>query len=227
MKLLCVLAVASLACGAADLTFGTVRTGVKGKPAPLVWEERGSGLWHVMADGTLTGAREVTQTGPKKRFIAEQKVFNDWVNRQAWVYTKAEYGDSDLEFEYWLRTEGNSGIAVWDISRGEGGIGTAPDYRKTPSKVAYEIQLNNLYPDPNPSGSIYGVEKAKVGAQKDNEWNTIRVEARAAHLKVFINGTLVAEHDTLPDRPTKGPFGLQLHDQFSVMMMRNLRLTLR
>lgn len=220
----------AVACAAgltgADLTFGTVRTG-KGKPAPLVWEERGLGLWHVMRDGTLTGAREVTQTGPKKKFIPEQKGFNDWLNRQAWLYTKAEYGDCDLEFEYWLRAEGNSGIALWDKTRGEGGIGPIPDYRKTPSKVAYEIQLNNVYPDPNPSGSIYGVEKAKSeGVQKDNEWNTIRLEARAAHLRVFINGTLVAEHDTLPDRPKNGPLGLQLHDQFSVMMIRNLRLTL-
>ncbi len=88
--------------------------------------------------------------------------------------------------------------------------------------------MNNEYPDPKASGSIYGIQDAKsAGAQKDNEWNSIRIEARSAHLRIFINGTLVAEHDTLPDRPKRGPIGLQLHDQFSVMMIRNFRLTTR
>src|SRR5215208_581150 len=82
-----------------EITFGTVRTG-KGKPAPLVWEERGNGLWHVMRGGTLTGARDVVNSGPKKKFIADPVEFRNWVNQQAWIYTKAEYGDCDLEFEH-------------------------------------------------------------------------------------------------------------------------------
>jgi hypothetical protein len=69
------------------------------------------------------------------------------------------------------------------------------------------------------------VEQAKTGVQRDDDWNTIRLEARSDKLRVFINGQLAAEHATLPERPKKGPIGLQLHDQFSVMMFRNLELT--
>jgi hypothetical protein len=216
-----------LSAAAADVTFGTVRKG-KGKPVPIVWQERGNGVWHVMKDGTLTGSREVHSPEVRKKLAGDARELSRWVTQQAWVYTAEEYGDCDIEFDYWLRHGGNSGIGLWDPTRGEAGIGDAPDFRKTPSKVAYEIQLNNEYPDPQPSGSIYGIEKGKsAGVQKDNEWNRIKVEARAAHLKVFINGTLVAEHDTLPGRPKKGPIGLQLHDQFSVMMIRNFSITIR
>ena len=195
---------------AGDVTFGTEGK----KKTPLVWSEHGQGIWHVMKDGTLTGARDVVTAGPKKKWMPVEKDFRDWVNRQAWIFTKQDFGDCDLEFEYWLRSGGNSGVGLWDISRGAGGIGENPDYRKTTSKVAYEIQMINEYPDPKPPGSIYGVQDAVKGVQVDNEWNRMKVEARADRIRVFLNGKLVAEHETLPDRPKKGPIGLQLHDQF-------------
>ena len=47
-----------------------------------------------------------------------------------------------------------------------------------PSKIGYEIQINNQYPDPHPTGSIYGFMDAKTGVQKDNDWNTLDIESR-------------------------------------------------
>lgn len=220
--LLCL--ICTLSSAASDVTFGTVQQG-KQKPKPLSWQSRGSGHWRVMQDGTLTGQRDLINAGPRKNWFESQKLFRHWLDQQAWIYTEAEYGNFDLQFDYWLRFEGNSGIAVWDPTRGEAGITEPPNYQKTPSKVAYEIQLNNQFPDPKPSGSIYNVEQAKTGVQKDDDWNTIKVEGRSDRLRIFINGQLVAEHATLPDRPKQGPIGLQLHDQFSVMMIRNLKLT--
>ncbi len=81
----------------ADLTFGTVRMGTA-RPAPLVWQERGNGIWHVLKDGNLTGARDVVNSGPKKKFIADEKDFRNWLNQQAWIYTTDEYGDCDIVF---------------------------------------------------------------------------------------------------------------------------------
>jgi hypothetical protein len=208
---------------AQTLTYGTFESG--GKRTPIEWEKRGNGLWHVQRDGTLVGQRDIIKDGPRAHWFDSQRAWRSWNDQQAWVYTRQELGDFDLRLDYWLRSGGNSGIAVWDPSRGEAGIAIPPEYSKTPSKVAYEIQLSNEYPDPQPSGSIYGVEKAQTGAQIDNDWNTLEIEARSDTLRIRINGKMVAEHATLADRPKRGPVGLQLHDHYSVMMIRNLRLT--
>ena len=42
--------------------------------------------------------------------------------------------------------------------------------------------------------------------------------------KVYVNGELVAEHAGDPKRPLTGPIGLQLHDQTSFVMFRNIYL---
>jgi len=34
----------------------------------------------------------------------------------------------------------------------------------------------------------------------------------------------VAEHPGDPKRPKRGPIGLQMHDQFSIIMFRNIRI---
>ena len=43
-------------------------------------------------------------------------------------------------------------------------------------------------------------------------------------LKVSINGQLVAEGPTAPERSLTGPIGLQLHDQFTFLLFRNIRI---
>ena len=164
------------------------------------------------------------KTPPFENGAISLQKYNGWTNNQAWLYTKKEYGEFDLELDYWLRTPGNSGISIRDTSRAQYGIITPPDYTRTPSKIGYEIQLNNLYPDPNPSGSIYTFAKAKTGVQRDNQWNHIRIESRNQMIRVSINGQSAAEHPGDPARAKRGPIGLQLHDQFSVVMFRNIRI---
>jgi hypothetical protein len=123
-----------------------------------------------------------------------------------------------------MRVAGNSGISLHDTGRAEHAITYPADVTKTPAKIAYEIQINNLYPDPHPTGSIYNVVDAKTGAQKDNQWNKLEIAVRKDLLKVTLNGVVVAEHAPVPGRATRGPIGLQLHDQYSVAMYRNLRI---
>jgi hypothetical protein len=41
---------------------------------------------------------------------------------------------------------------------------------------------------------------------------------------VLLNGKQTIEHPGAKDRPTKGPIGLQLHDQYNVVMFRNIRI---
>jgi Domain of Unknown Function (DUF1080) len=187
------------------------------------WEPHGDGVWKVTKEKVLIGQRK-----PVKKDLKEgTPEHRGWYYQQAWIYTKAEYENFDLSLEYWLPTGGNSGIALRDTSRGAAGITNPPNYAKTPSKVAYEIQLNNQYADQHLSGSIYGLAKAPPGLQDDYDWNRLDIRARDGKITVLINGKLAAEHAAPPDRPKRGPIGLQLHDQHSVVMFRNIRVTVR
>jgi hypothetical protein len=187
------------------------------------WEVIGDGQWTVMSDGTILGQR----TADLRKLFAPGATppARGWIDGQSWLYTvRNDYGEFDLHLEYWTKTGGNSGISLRDPSRGKWGVTTPPDYTKTPSKLGYEIQVNNRYPDPHPSGSIYGFADAPKDAQKDDDWNAMDIVSRNDKITVSINGRVVAEHAGDPNRPKTGPIGLQLHDQFSIVKFRNVRI---
>lgn len=131
------------------------------------------------------------------------------------IILTSDFAEFDLHVEFRTRANGDSGISIRDSSRAKYGIVSPPGYKRTQSKIGYEIQINNRYPDPHPPGSIYGFADAKPGAMRENDWNA---------LDVRLNRKLVAEHAGDPARPKARPIGLQLHDRFSVLMFRNIRI---
>ena len=152
--------------------------------------------------------------------------FKSWVDTQSWLYTtRNDFGEFDLHVEYWTKTTGNSGVSIRDVSRAKAAIMTPPDYTHTPSKIGYEIQINNRFPDPHPSGSIYGFVDAPKEAQHEDDWNAMDISSRNDKITIRLNGRVVAEHPGDPQRSKTGPIGLQLHDQFSIIMFRNIRIS--
>jgi hypothetical protein len=191
------------------------------------WEVIGDGQWTVLKDGTLVGQRtadlrKVLAPGAQFKTASE---FNGWRDQQSWLYTKRnDFGEFDLHVEYFTKTAGNSGVSIRDPSRAKWGVTIPPDYTKTPSKLGYEIQINNLYPDPHPSGSIYGFVDAPKDAQHEDDWNAMDILSRNGKITIKLNGRVVAEHPGDPARPKTGPIGLQLHDQFSIVFFRNITI---
>ena len=191
------------------------------------WEVIGDGQWTVMADGTLLGQRIGDY---RKQFVpggpfATPKDFKGWVDTQSWLYTtRNDFGEFDLHLEYWTKTTGNSGVSIRDTSRAKAAILTPPDYTHTPSKIGYEIQINNRFPDPHPSGSIYGFMDAPKDSNRDDDWNAMDILSRNDKITIRLNGKVVAEHAGDPNRAKTGPIGLQLHDQFSIIMFRNVKI---
>ncbi len=174
------------------------------------WESIGTGIWTVMSDGTLLGQRDLKEK----------------LAHQSWLYTKKEYGQFDLQLDYWTRYGGNSGIAFHDPSRGKWSIDTPEwDPKRTPSHLGYEIQILN---EPNVkefgTGSIYLFEHAKLGVEKMNDWNHMEIQVRANMIRVLVNGQLVAANPGDPNRPKTGPIGLQLHDRSALVMFRHIRI---
>ncbi|MDA0204677.1 MAG: DUF1080 domain-containing protein [Acidobacteria bacterium] len=185
------------------------------------WESVGDGIWKLTPDGILLGYRSVSDEGEA---IVEGGSFAAWRSSQAWLYTEKEYGEYDLHLDYFVGAPGNSGVSIRDQSRGQFAVTIPLDADRTPAHVAYEIQINANGPDQWPTGSIYGIERAKTGVQKLDEWNSLNIESRKSGIRVSVNGIVVAEHASLPDRPLTGPIGLQLHDRGSVVMFRDIWL---
>ncbi|MBM3813191.1 MAG: DUF1080 domain-containing protein [Acidimicrobiia bacterium] len=171
------------------------------------WETVGDGVWSVMNGGILMGDRV-----PKKSV------------HQAWLYTKKEYGEFDLQLEYWTRIGGNSGVSIRDHTRARYAVGDEWDRDRTPSHNGYEIQIINGYGGKYPSGSVYLFAEAKPGLEKPNDWNLLEIRSRNDKITVLINGQPASEHPGDPARPKNGPIGLQLHDANSVVMFRNIRI---
>ena len=187
------------------------------------WEIRGDGIWFVRSDGVLVGYRRPDEDGlfAGQDTISKQR-YQDWRVTQSWLYTREEFEEFDLRFEYWIRVPGNSGISLWDPGRAEEAIKTPPTWGFTPSQVAYEIQVNSQWGNRYPSGSVYSLSAAPEGLQRDGEWNTMRIVARRDGITTYLNGAFAAQHPGVPGRPTSGPIGFQLHDQSTLIMFRNI-----
>ena len=61
-------------------------------------------------------------------------------------------------------------------------------------------------------------------AQREDDWNSMEISSRREKIAITLNGRMVAEHAGDPKRPKAGPIGLQMHDQFSLIMFRNIRI---
>src|SRR5882672_12136260 len=203
MKTVCLFALLASSLGAAD------------QAVPLFngknldgWEIVGDGQWTVLKDGTLVGQRiaDLRKVMTPGEQFKTAKEFSSWRDQQSWLYTKrGDFGEFDLHLEYWTKTAGNSGVSIRDTSRAKWGVITPPDYTKTPSKIGYEIQINNRFPDPHPSGSIYGFMDAPKDSQREDEWNAMDISSRNDKIRIMLNGRVVAEHAGDPERPKVGP----------------------
>jgi type 1 glutamine amidotransferase len=190
------------------------------------WEPRGDCIWSVLPGGILLGTRT-----PGAKSPTTGKEYRDWRDVQAWLYTKAEFGEFDLHVEYWIPPRGNSGVSIRDRSRAHAAIdepdSARPDLagfpKTTPSHIGYELQIID-YDDANPTGSIYSLVPARPGVHRPGLWNSMDIDSRTGLIRVRVNGQVVAEGPGDPARSKTGPIGLQLHDRFTTAMFRNIRI---
>ncbi|HVW85747.1 MAG TPA: family 16 glycoside hydrolase [Bryobacteraceae bacterium] len=194
------------------------------------WEPRGECIWTVMKDGVLLGQR--THPEPSKTWPIDEKTYRNWASPQAWLYTNRDFGQFDLHLEYWLPPGGNSGVSIRDRSRAHYAI-REPDsvhpelvgpVHSTPAHIGYEVQILDDDRADYPSGSVYLFNRAKTGVHRSGDWNSMDIESRNNLIRVRLNGEIVSESPGDPARSRTGPIGLQLHDRFSFILFRNLRI---
>ena len=196
------------------------------------WEVRGEGTWTVLPDGVLLGQRSHLSE-PASTWPVTRAQYESWFYRQSWLYTVQSFDEFDLHVEYIMPPTANSGVSIRDLSRAHYAIGepdsARPDLvgpiKSTPAHIGYEIQIiDGRAPEKYPTGSIYTFVAAPTTLQHDGEWNSMDIESRRSGIRVKVNGTLAAEYAGDPARSKVGPIGLQLHDQFTFALFRNIRI---
>ena len=127
------------------------------------------------------------------------KVENDTIIAQpkcGHIFTKKEYQDYVLRFDFKLEPHANSGIGI-RAPHPDSGKGTNVAY----SSVEIQI-LDNTHPkyaklkDYQFHGSAYGITAAKKGAEKPlGEWNHQEMRLQGNQLTVILNGQLILDSD--------------------------------
>jgi len=96
--------------------------------------------------------------------------------------------------------------------------------------VGHELQLNNSYPDPQKTGSIYNVVRIAHSPVEDDTWFVAEAIVEGKHIVTKINGKTLADYveparvdPALGDRKlSRGTFALQAHNEGSVTLFRDI-----
>ena len=134
-----------------------------------------------------------------------------WSRFDAYLWSKKEYQDFEIEFEYKLELHGNSGFYFH--------VGD----QKNPVKKGIEVQIYESaskkkgakLTDHDSGGIIPGIPPTKNSSRPAREWNKFHIICQGRKLTVTLNNVLVNEVDLdnpkIKDRPVKGFIGFQDH----------------
>ena len=145
---------------------------------------------------------------------AEWNIVDDYVESDgytgSYLVSKEEYGDFELELEFWPSVDANSGVYVRNSNAD-----------KIAANAGYEINIfdTNENPD-NRTGSIVFFSPPLVPVTTGGEWNKYQIKAEGSRIRVHLNGTLVADLDD--ETYASGPIAFQANG--GLIRFRNIRI---
>ena len=149
------------------------------------------------------------------------------------IFTKAEYGDFVVRFEFKLPPGGNNGLAIRYPGQGDTAYAGMCECQVLDDN--YEKATGSKIDPRQAHGSAYGMIAAQRGYQHPcNEWNYQEVTVKGSTIKVELNGTVILDGDVSKatdfmsgsahpgkDR-TSGHFGFAGHND--PVMFRNISI---
>ena len=161
------------------------------------WKMQGHAFWQV-EHGDIVGRQDPAET-------------ND-----SWLFSEAEWSDFDLELDYKITKNCNSGVAI-RMPRERNG---------SPDMLGYEVQISDL-PALKLTGSLlHHIQSETNNVQKANAWNHLSVTCENDHILIYLNGLRVM--DTRVKGSKKGRIGMQVPkgEAFTkqVVRFRNIRV---
>jgi hypothetical protein len=148
------------------------------------------------------------------------------------LYTKKQYGDFHLKFDFQLTPGANNGLGIRTPLEGDAAyVGMELQILDNTAPVYAKLEPYQYH------GSVYGILAAKQGFLKPvGEWNEQEVIAEGNHIKVILNGEVITDGDLVqatkdgnPDhKEHPGLFNKTGHIGFlghgSPLKFRNLRI---
>jgi hypothetical protein len=164
------------------------------------------GEWRTLFDGSALAGW--TQVGDANWQLTSGAVAAD--SGTGFLLTAASYADFDLDLEFWVTPDANSGVFIRCAN--PSAIGAA---------TCYEVNIFDQRPDPAyRTGGIVNVAEPKVMLETGDKWNRYEISAHGRHLVVKLNGQTTV--DTNDDKLAAGPFALQYGA--GRVMFRNVRI---
>ena len=149
--------------------------------------------WTTLFDGTSLAAW--TTTGDANWQVSDGAVAAD--AGAGFLVTHESYGDFELEVEFFVSPDANSGVFLRCANPAKPGAATC-----------YEVNIFDQRPDPSyRTGGIVGIAKPSVRIDAGNRWNAYHIEAHGRHIVVKLNGQTTV--DVEDDKLATGPIGLQ------------------
>jgi hypothetical protein len=145
-----------------------------------------------------------------------------WTRWGSYLWSKKDYGDFEIEFDYQVQKNGNSGFyfRVGDVN--------------DPVAKGIEVQIydsaswgpEKKLNDHDSGGIIPGVPPTKRAAKPAGEWNHFHILSQKDKLTVKLNGEVVNEvnlaEGKLATRPKVGKIGFQDHGL--PLAVRNIKI---
>jgi hypothetical protein len=165
-----------------------------------------SGEWLTVFDGS--GLDAWTLVGDANWQLVDGAVQAD--SGTGFLLSKVPYGDFDLDLEFFVSPDANSGVFIRCSNPAEIGAATC-----------YEVNIFDQRPDPAyRTGAIVNVAEPLVMLDTGNRWNRYEISAHGQRLVVKLNGETTVE--TTDDKLAEGPIALQYGA--GRVMFRNVRI---
>ena len=109
-----------------------------------------------------------------------------------WLRTARTYRDFDLELDFWLPKDGNSGVGLRGASIGD------------PAFTGMEVQILDSHgqaPDVHNCGAVYeAIAPSAMAVKEAGTWNTYRIHLVGDRLSVWLNGKKIQDNEALDGR---------------------------
>ena len=164
--------------------------------------------WQTLLNGSdLSGWRVV---GDANWRVEDRAARADRSTAASFLVSEDRFGDFDLELEFWVDPEANSGVFL-----------RCQDAGTITDTSCYEANIFDTRPDQTyRTGSIVNVAEPAEFVYTGGQWNRLKITADGPRLQVTLNGRGMV--DTKDSRFSSGPIALQY--AAGRVMFRNVRI---